>query len=155
MSLTFFFFFHFGYNVAIFSNLSQGYLHQMLTKLQDSKAYSTQFFMYFQPMITISTKKYNLTMLKFGLMLITTLALRISISHNIFSVPSCSEFQTVLFYNRNHMIWSSFEQDTVKKPTFPYFWWSLVHLLVCIVACLLTCPLCYFQYYHGLQHKIE
>ena len=61
------------------------------------------------------SQKNYLTMLKFGLMLITTLALWTSILHNIFSIPSCSEFQTVLFYNRNHMIWSSFEQDTVKK----------------------------------------
>jgi hypothetical protein len=59
---------YFGYNVAIFSNLNQGYLHQMLTKLHDSKTYSTQFFMYFKPMITIFLQRNYLTMLKFGLM---------------------------------------------------------------------------------------
>ena len=60
------------------------FLHVESRKLYDSKTYSTQFFMYFQPMITIFPKKNYLTMLKFGLMLITTLALWISILHNIF-----------------------------------------------------------------------
>src|SRR6202167_3840331 len=98
----------------------------MLTKLHDSKIYSTQFFMHFQPMITIFPKKNYLTMLKFCIMLITTLALQISILHNIFSIPSCSECQKVSFYSWNHVIWSSFEQDTVPKPMFPYFFGGLV-----------------------------
>ena len=111
----------FGSSVVIFSNLNQRYLHQMLTKLHDSKTYFTQFFMYFQPMITIFPNKNYLAMLKFDLMLITTLAFQISISHNIFCIPSCPECQKVLFYSWNHVIWSSFDQDTVQKPTFPYF----------------------------------
>ena len=96
------------------------------SKLHDSKCYSTLFFMYFQPMITIFPPKNYLTMLKFGLMLITTLALLISILHHIFTIPSCSECQKVSFYGWNHVIWSSFEQDTVPKPTFPYFFGGLV-----------------------------
>ena len=118
---------HFDYNVPIFSNLNQGYLHQMLTKLHDSKTYSTQFFMYFQPTITIFPKKNCLTMLKFGLMSITTLALWISILHNILFIPSCSECQKVSFSCQNHVIWCSFAQNTVQKPTFPYFLGALVH----------------------------
>ena len=60
-------------------------------------------------------------MLKFDLMLITTLAFQLSILHNIFFIPSCSEFQTVSFYSRNHVIWSSFEQDIVKKTHISIF----------------------------------
>ena len=48
-------------------------------------------------MMTIFPKKNHLTMLKFGLMLITTLALWISISHNILSIPSCSDFKQFHF----------------------------------------------------------
>ena len=72
-------------------------------------------------MITIFPTKNYLTMLKFDLMLITTVAFWISILHNIFFIPSCSECQKVSFYSWNCVIWSSLDQDTVPKPTFPYF----------------------------------
>jgi hypothetical protein len=36
-------------------------------------------------------------------------------------IASCSECQKVSFYSWNHVIWSSFDQNTAPKPTFPYF----------------------------------
>jgi hypothetical protein len=35
--------------------------------------------------------------------------------------PSCPEGFKVSFYNLNHVIWFSFEQDTIQKPLFSYF----------------------------------
>ena len=48
-------------------------------------------------------------------------ALWISILHNMLCIPSCLEGLKVLFYSWNHVIWSSFELDTVQKPLFSYF----------------------------------
>ena len=58
---------------------------------------------------------YNI---KIGLKMWQHYATWISILHNIFSIPSCSECQIVSLYSWNHVIQSSFEQDTVHKPTF-------------------------------------
>ena len=72
--------------------------------------------------------------IKIQLIFVTTLIVWILILHNIFHSPSCPEGFKVSFYNLNHVILFSFEQDTIQKPLFSYFLQEWVHLGRCVYA---------------------
>ena len=67
------------------------------------------------------SQKKLFCLIKIQLIFVTTLIVWILILCNICSSPSCPEGFKVSSYNLNHVIWFSFEQDTIQKPLFSYF----------------------------------